>query len=244
MHASELASLRGEIALRVCGRQRRRGGGSRRAGAGDRLSDRLSDRQARRTEARSSTRDGTRDGTRPRDDTRPRPRSIFADGCRPRGARGGGGSDASLAEGRGEGARVGGDGDHRRGNLERGVHPRFLPREAAARAGRQSGRRGPSSAPIDPANRSANRPGRPRAPPSLAGSERSTRSRSGTAAAVAAAVRAGGARAVDALLASGEFEPDETAPRPSPFPGAPGHALAQPRRASRSRGAARHARTR
>lgn len=60
----------------------------------------------------------------------------------------------------------------------------------------------------------------PRAPASVAGSERSTRSRPGTAAAVAAAVRAGGASAVDALLASGEFEPDASAPRPSPFPGA------------------------
>ena len=49
----------------------------------------------------------------------------------------------------------------------------------------------------------------PRAPASAAGSERSTRSRAGTAAAVAAAVRAGGASAVDALLASGALDPDD-----------------------------------
>ena len=49
----------------------------------------------------------------------------------------------------------------------------------------------------------------PRAPASAAGSERSTRSRAGTAAAVVAAVRAGGASAVDALLASGALDADD-----------------------------------
>ena len=49
----------------------------------------------------------------------------------------------------------------------------------------------------------------PRAPASAVGSERSTRSRAGTAAAVAAAVRAGGASAVDALLASGALNPED-----------------------------------
>ena len=49
----------------------------------------------------------------------------------------------------------------------------------------------------------------PRAPASATGSERSTRSRAGTAAAVVAAVRAGGASAVDALLASGALDPDD-----------------------------------
>ena len=50
---------------------------------------------------------------------------------------------------------------------------------------------------------------------------------------MAAAVRAGGARAVDALLASGEFEPDETAPRPSP-PRARGRALSPGERRARA----------
>ena len=49
----------------------------------------------------------------------------------------------------------------------------------------------------------------PRPPGSTAGSEQSTRSRAGTAAAVVAAVRAGGASAVDALLASGALDADD-----------------------------------
>ena len=48
-----------------------------------------------------------------------------------------------------------------------------------------------------------------RPPGSVTGSERSTRSRAGTAAAVAAAVRAGGPSAVDALLASGALDAEE-----------------------------------
>lgn len=56
----------------------------------------------------------------------------------------------------------------------------------------------------------------PRAPASATGSERSTRSRAGTAAAVVAAVRAGGASAVDALLASGALDPDDDEPNEVP----------------------------
>ena len=53
--------------------------------------------------------------------------------------------------------------------------------------------------------------------PSETGSERSGRSRAGTAAQVAAALRGGGSSAVDALLRSGDFDPDDAVPRS--FPG-------------------------
>ena len=55
--------------------------------------------------------------------------------------------------------------------------------------------------------------------PSETGSERSGRSRAGTAAQVAAALRGGGATAVDALLRSGDFDPTSDGDRASAFPG-------------------------
>jgi hypothetical protein len=76
-----------------------------------------------------------------------------------------------------------------------------------------------------------NRPHVPRPPASVTGSERSTRSRAGTAAAVVAAVRAGGVVAVDALLASGvldasDDEEEEFGSRPGSAGGGVGGARA------------------
>ena len=227
MHASELASLRGEIALRG-GTATEAGAAARpRGGAGDRLSDRLSDRQ--RAERRRDPVPETAPETAPAPETTPAPApapssltaadlaalEVEADQMR----------HSQRVEEKVRGWEV--TGIIAEGILSAGSTPDFSPakpplerddsRDDEDRRARELIRES-----IRESTRDA-----PRAPPSLAGSERSTRSRSGTAAAVAAAVRAGGARAVDALLASGEFEPDETAPRPSPFPGA-GYARSAP----------------
>ena len=231
MHASELASLRGEIALRGGTATEAAAAARPRGGAGDRLSDRLSDRQRaeRRRDPVPETAPETALETAPAPETTPAPApapsSLTAADLAALEAEADQMRHSQRVEEKVRGWEV--TGIIAEGILSAGSTPDFSPakpplerddsRDDEDRRARELIRES-----IRESTRDA-----PRAPPSLAGSERSTRSRSGTAAAVAAAVRAGGARAVDALLASGEFEPDETAPRPSPFPGA-GYARSAP----------------
>ena len=231
MHASELASLRGEIALRGGTATEAAAAARPRGGAGDRLSDRLSDRQRaeRRRDPVPETAPETALETAPAPETTPAPvpapSSLTAADLAALEAEADQMRHSQRVEEKVRGWEV--TGIIAEGILSAGSTPDFSPakpplerddsRDDEDRRARELIRES-----IRESTRDA-----PRAPPSLAGSERSTRSRSGTAAAVAAAVRAGGARAVDALLASGEFEPDETAPRPSPFPGA-GYARSAP----------------
>ena len=119
------------------------------------------------------------------------------------GGGGGGGGGSSGGGGGGGGDSGGGGGGGVGGGMSTNIN-RVLSEAGSERRGGGGGAvgRGGGGGGGGGWGRGSNRA------PSEVGSERSTRSRAGAAAAVAAAVRAGGTGAVDALLASGDLDFD------------------------------------